>query len=93
MTQIEMIKNQLITTGEVSRNWCLQRYCSRLGARIEDLEKEGWIFKTETRKKSDEEQGDYIYKLVSKPQTVFNPQIYSTEFLERQERKKQMSLI
>lgn len=93
MTQLQMIKDQLNATGEVSRNWCLQRYCSRLGARIEDLEKEGWVFTTETRKKSDEEQGDYVYKLVSKPQTILNPTVYSVDFIQRQEAKRQLSLI
>lgn len=54
-TQLEMIKEQLLITGEISRNYCLARYCSRLSARILDLEKEGWVFTTEKR------NGDYFY--------------------------------
>jgi hypothetical protein len=86
MTQLQMIIDKLNATGEVSRNWCLQRYCSRLGARIEDLEKAGWVFTTEKR------EGDYVYKVVRKPQ-VLNTEVYSKEYLERQASKKQGVLI
>lgn len=54
-TQIEWIKDELITKGEISRNYCLSKYCSRLGARINDLKKEGWEFETKTR------NGDFFY--------------------------------
>jgi hypothetical protein len=60
-TQLEWIKEQLLTTGEISRNYCLARYCSRLSARILDLEKEGWLFTTEKR------NGDYVYKAINIP--------------------------
>ena len=40
-TQLNLIKNQLLKNGSVSRNWCLQRFITRLGARIDDLKKEG----------------------------------------------------
>lgn len=54
-TQLQLIKEHLIVYGEISRNWCLARYISRLGARINDLKKKGWSFETETR------NGDYFY--------------------------------
>jgi len=79
MSQTELIKQQLRTTGKVSRNWCLQRYISRLGALIETLESKGWVFKayykeTETGK-------DYIYELVKDP-SAFNENVYSKETIE-----------
>ena len=58
-TQLNWIKKILQETGQISRNLCLQNYLSRLGARIVDLKKEGWIFETERK------NGDYIYKLLS----------------------------
>lgn len=79
MSQTELIKQQLRTTGKVSRNWCLQRYISRLGALIQTLEDKGWVFKayykeTETGK-------DYIYELVKDP-SAFNEEVYSKETIE-----------
>ncbi len=61
-TQLEFVKRHLRLEGEISRNYCLQRYISRLGARIDDLERDGWRFETERR------DGDYVYKLVSQPE-------------------------
>lgn len=87
MTQLQMIINQLNTTGEVSRNWCLQRYCSRLGARIGDLEEAGWVFRTEKR------EGDYVYKVISKPVKVESVQVYSPSYLKMKEGQRQGSLI
>jgi len=63
MTQLQQVINQLEATGSVSRNWCLQRYNTRLGARINDLKRMGWKFNT-TRK-----DGDYIYSVLEKPYT------------------------
>ena len=66
MSQLEFIKARLQETGEVSRNECLQRYVSRLGARINDLKQLGWQFETETRPtvKPDGSKGkDFVYKL------------------------------
>ncbi len=60
-TQLQMIKNQLLTYGEVSRNWCLSKFISRLSARIDDLEKEGWTFETEKR------GGDFVYIAIQIP--------------------------
>jgi hypothetical protein len=44
--------------GEISRNQALSNYISRLASRIKDLEKHGWIFRTEQR------DGDYVYIVV-----------------------------
>ena len=60
-TQLQIIVDKLNQDGEVSRNWCLERYITRLGSRIYDLRKSGWMFDVERRK------GDYIYVLLSKP--------------------------
>lgn len=59
-TQAEFILKQLKSKGEISRNQCLRKYISRLGARIHDLRKMGFKFTTEHRK------GDYVYKLNEK---------------------------
>lgn len=57
-TQIQFVKNHIIVHGEISRNYCLQRYISRLGAIMNKLKKEGLMFETERR------NGDYVYKLL-----------------------------
>ena len=41
-TQAEIVVKQLRETGQVSRNWALRGYISRLGAIICDLNKAGW---------------------------------------------------
>jgi hypothetical protein len=61
-SDLELIKNQLLTYGEVSRNWCLREiFCSRLAARIQDLKRQGWTFETEKR------GGDFYYKAMQVP--------------------------
>jgi hypothetical protein len=54
-TQLTQIKHQLLSYGEVSRNWGLRNQIARMASRILDLKKEGWVFETETR------GGDYVY--------------------------------
>jgi hypothetical protein len=63
-TQLERIKAKLDRDGWVSRNECLSQFpaITRLGARIDDLERLGFVFKTENTGR------DYVYRLVSKPQ-------------------------
>lgn len=46
-TQKEKIIYQLKSYGFISRNWCLQRFISRLGAIINILKKNGWEFRGE----------------------------------------------
>ena len=48
----------------MTRNECLSQFpaITRLGARICDLQDEGWTFKTENTGR------DYRYRLISKPQ-------------------------
>lgn len=60
-TQITWVNEQLKVYGEISRNTCLKAYISRLGAIVQKLENEGYVFTTERR------DGDYVYKLVSAP--------------------------
>lgn len=43
-TQLDWIKKRLLKYGVVTRNQALNRMITRLGARIIDLKKEGWIF-------------------------------------------------
>jgi hypothetical protein len=60
-SQNERIKIKLARSGFVSRNECLSQFpaITRLGARIDDLEKQGYVFTTENTGR------DYIYRLVS----------------------------
>ena len=60
-SQLNFVKQVLREKGEISRNFCLQNYISRLGARIIDLKAEGWEFETLHR------DGDYVYKLKKTP--------------------------
>lgn len=60
-TQIHFVKQELRTKGMISRNFCLSKFVSRLGAIIQKLEYEGWEFKTRR------EDGNYIYELISEP--------------------------
>ncbi|MBS1516622.1 MAG: hypothetical protein JSS91_00885 [Bacteroidetes bacterium] len=82
MTQLQQVINQLEATGSVSRNWCLQRYNTRLGARIIDLKRMGWEFKT-TRK-----DGDYIYTVISKPRNNSQPEVKEQKLFEFEPAKK-----
>lgn len=59
-TQVEFVVRTLLSTGEISRNFCLRNYISRLGAIMNNLKKVGWDFTTERR------GGDYVYKLKTK---------------------------
>src|ERR1043165_1889781 len=56
-TQLDIIRTQIDDEGYVSRNWCLLRFITRLGARICDLRAEGYEFTTSF------EGGDYVYKI------------------------------
>jgi hypothetical protein len=40
-TQEQIIREKLEKTGSISRNWCLQKYISRLGAHINRLRNAG----------------------------------------------------
>jgi hypothetical protein len=60
-TQHSFIKQVLRDKGEVSRNFALSQFISRLGAIICDLKKDGWEFDIERR------NGDYVYKLKQAP--------------------------
>ena len=57
-TQLQQIRSQLLRNGEVSRNWALRNYISRLASRINDLKNEGMEFE-----KPEKRNGDYVYKL------------------------------
>ena len=69
-TQREFVIAELESVGEISRNYCLQRYITRLGAIICNLKKEGYDFITFTREniKPDGSKGkDYVYQVIKKP--------------------------
>lgn len=62
MSQKNIVLKQLRENGEVTRNWCLERYITRLGAIMCQLRKEGVNYEAKSR------GGDYVYKLLDKPQ-------------------------
>jgi len=63
-SQNDRVKAKLERDGYVSRNECVRQFPAilRLSARIQDLEEEGYVFDAK------EERGDYLYRLVSRPQ-------------------------
>jgi hypothetical protein len=63
-TQLERVKAKIDRDGFVTRNESLSQFpaITRLGARICDLQEEGWTFKMENTGRA------YIYRLVTKPQ-------------------------
>jgi len=60
-TQRQFVEKELLETGKIGRNYCLQNYISRLGALICDLRADGWDFEAKNVK------GDYVYKLKNSP--------------------------
>jgi hypothetical protein len=66
-TQLERIKAKLARDGYVTRNECLSQFpaITRLGARIDDLERQGYVFQTENTGR------DYVYKLITSPTRPF----------------------
>ena len=83
MTQEQIIKKRLEDTGEVSRNWALENFISRLSAIIYDLEKQGWKFSDKHHKPN---SSDYFYSVVKIPtiDEVMKP------YFERQELQKEV---
>lgn len=69
-TQIKYVQDLLDSQGEVSRNFCLQNYITRLSSIIFQLKKEGYGFVTQSRAniKPDGTKGkDFIYQVVTYP--------------------------
>ena len=54
MSQLNIVKQQLLDTGKVSRNWCLQQRITRLAAIIAVLKNEMEIYGKSVG-------GDYVY--------------------------------
>ena len=64
MTQLNKIREELLKNNKVSRNWCLSWFCTRLGAHIITLKREGFEFNPHN------EGGDYVYEVVKRPKEV-----------------------
>lgn len=71
-TQEQFVKSILRENGEISRNDCLTRHITRLGAIICHLNQNGWQIKGEWTTG----QKDYVYKTLKKPQ---KPKYYFDE--------------
>jgi len=73
---MSFIKKHLEEDGYISRNYCLQNYISRLGARIQDLKKEGWDFRTEIVKTA--QGSDFRYYVVKPSIGISTPKPIQT---------------
>jgi len=62
LTQKNWVKSQLEEKGFVTRNKALSMFCSRLGAIICDLKKEGYNIRGRNTKTL--YGGDYLYELI-----------------------------
>jgi Helix-turn-helix domain len=60
-SQVDIIAGILEREGRITRNQCLRMYISRLAARVADLEKDGWVFRTK------KVGNDYEYRVVERP--------------------------
>jgi hypothetical protein len=60
-SQLERVRSRLHSAGYITRNQCLSQRpaITRLGARIDDLEHEGYVFEAKRQ------AGDYVYRLIS----------------------------
>ena len=64
-TQLQMIRSKVLKDGYVTRNWCLERFVTRLGSRIYDLKEEGMEF--EGKYVRTDYGQDYKYTLLNEP--------------------------
>jgi Helix-turn-helix domain len=69
LSQNERIRRKLARDGYVTRNQCLRQFpaITRLGARIKDLEKEGYVFHAAW------DHGDYKYTVLRWPDGSVRP--------------------
>ena len=60
-TQLQRVRDRLLAAGYISRDQCLSQFpaITRLGARICDLEADGFVFDAK------KQGGDYVYRLIS----------------------------
>ncbi|MBK3666161.1 hypothetical protein JJE66_33690 [Bradyrhizobium diazoefficiens] len=66
LSQNERVRRKLARDGSISRNQCLRQIpaITRLAARIDDLEHEGYRFKEDKR------GNDYVYTVIGWPDGV-----------------------
>jgi len=65
MTQEQIIKNLLISQKQVTRNWAVKNYITRLGSIVNRLNGSGW--KIIGKYEKYEHGTDYVYTLIEKP--------------------------
>lgn len=66
-TQVDRVKQRLISNGFITRNECLRNRITRLAAIMDILKKRGWEYTAEDK------DDDYIYTLITKPaDTLWN---------------------
>lgn len=65
MSQKSIILKELRTTGQVTRNWALKNYISRLSAIMLNLRQDGMKIIGENT-----DNGDYRYILLDKPKRI-----------------------
>ncbi|EAJ1232610.1 hypothetical protein YY92_08305 [Campylobacter fetus] len=64
-TQRQWIKDKLLEEGEISRNFCLGKYISRLSGHIYAIKEANPHWEIEAKAKKTKHGEDYIYTLVN----------------------------
>jgi len=65
-SQIDLIRAVLKSDKKITRNFCLERHITRLGAYIKDLEYLGWEFKNRGYTGYNKEEYEYYLTKVGK---------------------------
>lgn len=88
-TQIDQVKKEIEQTGFISRNWCLQRYISRLSDIIFKLKKQGYEFETFFMKTAGGGK-DFVYKVKSEAHRpiMINKENHVEELVSGEEHKE-----
>lgn len=61
-SQLDIVRDKVLNSGLVSRNWCLRRGITRLSAHIDMLRRNGLGFHSEYVKRGGSR--DYVYYLI-----------------------------
>lgn len=70
-TQKQVVIEELLKNGRVTRNWALRKFISRLGAIVDTLKRDGYEFEgfyEEYINAVGYKSKDYVYRLLKKPE-------------------------
>ena len=66
-SQANIVESHIRKTGFVARNWCIQKYITRLSSIIFNLKEKGYEFETKTVGKTSTTIGDFHYIATEMP--------------------------